>query len=62
MTREEYKSQGWGIIEYDDQLTDVVDLIDAQLKQHGLTIETCEEVCDGFEPVRVVPDIPTLGG
>jgi hypothetical protein len=54
MTREEYKKQGWSIIEYDDQLDDVVNLIGAQLKKHGLAIETCNEVCDGFEPVRVI--------
>lgn len=54
MTREEYKSKGWSLLEYDDTILDTIDRIDAQLKRYGLTIEMADDVCDGFQPIRVV--------
>jgi hypothetical protein len=54
MEYNDYKKEGFSIIQHDDTVLDWFDRLEEQLKAHGLRVEYAEEPCDGFEPFKIV--------
>lgn len=54
MTREEYESQGYILLEYDDNILDTLDKFEKMLRPYGLKLKMVDEICDSFEPIKII--------